>query len=99
MLDADGSSDAAEMAGLLDALLDGAGFVQGSRFLPGGGSDDLIFTRRLGDGLLSDLVNRLFGTYTDLCYGLQHVLLALPRIAAGRCDGFEVETQLNIRTE
>lgn len=56
-------------ARLIDALLDGAGFVQGSRFLPGGGSDDLTLTRRLGDGLLSGLVNRLFGPYTDPCYG------------------------------
>jgi glycosyltransferase involved in cell wall biosynthesis len=36
MLDADGSTDAAEMARFLDALRGGADFVKGSRFLPGG---------------------------------------------------------------
>jgi hypothetical protein len=57
------------MTCFVDALCDGARFVNGSRFLPGG-SDDLILTRRLGKGLLRGLVNRLFGTsYTDLCYG------------------------------
>jgi hypothetical protein len=68
MLDA-GSTNAGEMTRFVDAHCDGAHFVNGSRFLPDG-SDDLILTRRLGKGLLSGLVNRLFGTsYTDLCYG------------------------------
>jgi glycosyltransferase involved in cell wall biosynthesis len=98
MLDADGSTDAAEMARFIDALLDGADFVKGSRFLPGGGSDDLTFTRRLGNGLLSGLVNRLFGTsYTDLCYGYNAFWSrCLPSLRVD-CDGFEVETLLNIR--
>jgi glycosyltransferase involved in cell wall biosynthesis len=70
MLDADGSTDAAEIPFFIDALLDGADFVKGSGSFPGGGSDDLTLTRRLGNGLLSRLVNQLFGTsYTDLCYG------------------------------
>jgi glycosyltransferase involved in cell wall biosynthesis len=98
MLDADGSTDAAEMARFLDALRGGADFVKGSRFLPGGGSDDLTLIRRLGNGLLSGLVNRLFGTsYTDLCYGYNAFWArCLPALGVD-CDGFEVETLLNIR--
>jgi glycosyltransferase involved in cell wall biosynthesis len=98
MLDADGSTDAAEMARFVDALLDGADFVKGSRFLPGGGSDDLTLTRRLGNGLLSGLVNRLFGTsYTDLCYGYNAFWSRCLQSLRVDCDGFEVETLLNIR--
>jgi glycosyltransferase involved in cell wall biosynthesis len=98
MLDADGSTDAAEMARFVDALCDGADFVKGSRFLPGGGSDDLTWTRRLGNGLLSGLVNRLFGTsYTDLCYGYNAFWARCLESLRVDCDGFEVETLLNIR--
>jgi glycosyltransferase involved in cell wall biosynthesis len=98
MLDADGSTDAAEMTSFIDALLDGADFVKGSRFLPGGGSDDLTLTRRLGNGLLSGLVNRLFGTsYTDLCYGYNAFWSRCLESLEVDCDGFEVETLLNIR--
>jgi glycosyltransferase involved in cell wall biosynthesis len=98
MLDADGSTDGREMARFVEALLNGADFVKGSRFLPGGGSDDLTWTRRLGNGLLSSLVNLLFGTrYTDLCYGYNSFWTrCLPSLRVD-CDGFEVETLLNIR--
>jgi glycosyltransferase involved in cell wall biosynthesis len=98
MLDADGSTDAVEMTRFIEALRDGADFVKGSRFLPGGGSDDLTLTRRLGNSLLSRLVNRLFGTsYTDLCYGYNAFWSrCLPSLQVD-CDGFEVETLLNIR--
>jgi glycosyltransferase involved in cell wall biosynthesis len=98
MLDADGSTDAAEMARFVQALRDGADFVKGSRFLPGGGSDDLTWLRRLGNGVLSGLVNRLFGTsYTDLCYGYNAFWSRCLDALAVDCDGFEVETLLNIR--
>lgn len=52
----------------------------------------------MGNRILSTLVNILFGTrYTDLCYGYnafwaQH----LPKLALD-CDGFEVETVMNVR--
>jgi glycosyltransferase involved in cell wall biosynthesis len=98
MLDADGSTDAREMGRFIDALLDGADFVKGSRFLPGGGSDDLTLTRRVGNGLLSRVVNRLFGTgYTDLCYGYNAFWAHCLEFLQVDCDGFEVETLLNIR--
>jgi glycosyltransferase involved in cell wall biosynthesis len=98
MLDADGSTDAAEMARFVEALLDGADFVKGSRFLPGGGSDDLTLTRRLGNALLSGLVNRMFGTgYTDLCYGYNAFWSRCLESLNVDCHGFEVETLLNIR--
>jgi glycosyltransferase involved in cell wall biosynthesis len=98
MLDADGSTDAGEMGRFVDALLDGADFVKGSRFLPGGGSDDLTPIRRLGNGVLSGLVNRLFGTnYTDLCYGYNAFWSGCLQALHLDCDGFEVETLLNIR--
>jgi len=98
MLDADGSSDPAEIPRFLRALEEGADFAKGSRFTPGGGSDDITPLRRAGNAALSGAVNVLFGTrYTDLCYGYnafkRHCLESLNV----DCEGFEVETLINIR--
>jgi glycosyltransferase involved in cell wall biosynthesis len=48
-LDADGSTDAAEIPRFVSALCNGADFVKGSRFAQGGASSDITFTRRLGN--------------------------------------------------
>lgn len=112
MIDADGSMDPEEIPRFVSALLDGADFAKGSRFLTGGGSCDITRLRSLGNRMLSDLVNILYGTeYTDLCYGFnvfwRKHLPALrldsttPQLTGGDGqlwgDGFEVETLINIR--
>ena len=70
MVDADGSADPAEILQFVRALLDGADFAKGTRFAVGGGSSDITRLRRLGNRMLSGLVNVLCRTkYSDLCYG------------------------------
>src|SRR6266498_1568973 len=70
MLDADGSTSPAEIPRFVDALVAGADFAKGSRFVEGGGSSDITRLRRTGNHLLSGAVNALYGTdYTDLCPG------------------------------
>lgn len=70
MLDADGSTDASEIPWFVSALVSGAHFAKGSRFAPGGGSDDITLFRHWGNSALNSLVNGMFGTsYGDLCYG------------------------------
>jgi glycosyltransferase involved in cell wall biosynthesis len=98
MLDADGSTDPAEIPAYLDRLFAGADFAKGSRFMEGGGSDDITPVRRLGNRCLNGVVNLLFGTeYTDLCYGYNAFWSeVLPKIDVN-CDGFEVETLINVR--
>lgn len=112
MIDADGSTDPDEIPRFVDALTAGADFAKGSRFRPGGHSDDITPLRRLGNRGLNGLVNMLFRTrFTDLCYGYnafwRRVLPSLglpstdlPRPPSGAKlwgDGFEVETLMNIR--
>ena len=48
MMDADGSSDPREIPRFIDALLAGAYFAIGSRFIEEGGSADITRLRRLG---------------------------------------------------
>lgn len=97
-LDADGSTDPAEIPRFVGALCNGADFVKGSRFAQGGASSDITLTRRLGNRALNALVNLLYGTsYTDLCYGFNAFWArCLPYLRID-CDGFEIETLMNIR--
>ena len=98
MLDADGSTDPAEIPGFVNALIEGADFAKGSRYMTGGGSEDLTLLRRLGNTFLTGTVNALFRVdYTDLCYGFMAFWRrCLPQLNVD-CTGFEVETLLTLR--
>jgi glycosyltransferase involved in cell wall biosynthesis len=112
MVDADGSADPAEIPQFVKALLDGADFAKGTRFAGGGGSDDITRLRRMGNWVLSTLVNLLCRTeYSDLCYGYNAFWrrcvpefglkpeLDVPDGGGTKLwgDGFEVETLINVR--
>jgi glycosyltransferase involved in cell wall biosynthesis len=107
MIDADGSTDPAEIPDFVAALVSGADFAKGSRFTSAGGSDDITHVRRIGNKGLNWLVNQLFETtFTDLCYGYnafwrRHlVVLDLPPTETEEAqwgDGFEIETVINVR--
>jgi hypothetical protein len=98
MLDADGSMDPAETPAFVGALLSGADFAKGSRFLQGGGTMDMPFYRRLGNWAFVVLVRLLFGgRYSDLCYGYNAFWTrVLPQLNLDG-DGFEIETMMNVR--
>jgi glycosyltransferase involved in cell wall biosynthesis len=98
MLDADGSADPCEIPRFVEALVNGYDFAKGSRFIQGGQSHDLTWVRRLGCLGLSILVNVLFGTkFSDLCYGYNAFWRSCLDSVEVDCDGFEVETLVNIR--
>jgi len=97
-MDADGSTDGAEIIQFVGALVTGADFAKGSRFTGSGGSDDITAGRRYGNRLLSMLVNRMFRTqFTDLCYGYNAFWRRHLSALRIDCPGFEVETLMNIR--
>jgi glycosyltransferase involved in cell wall biosynthesis len=111
MIDADGSTDPAEIPLFVQALVDGADFAKGSRFMATAGSADITRLRRAGNKALNTFVNLLFRTsYSDLCYGynafwahcrpvfdLDHTSEAPSGGAKLWGDGFEIETLLNLR--
>ncbi len=106
MIDADGSTDPAEIPAFVSALTGGADFAKGSRFAPGAGSSDITPLRRLGNKVLGLVVNAMYGTrYSDLCYGYNAFWTsAVPSFelrpdGAEKAwgDGFEIETLLNLR--
>lgn len=98
MLDADGSTDPAEIPAYIGPLLAGADFAKGSRFIQGGGTADMSVVRRVGNWGFVRMVQMLHGgQFTDLCYGYnafwRRVLPALDLDG----DGFEIETLMNVR--
>ena len=112
MFDADGSADPLEIPRFVQALIDGADVAKGSRFVAGGGSEDITRFRSLGNYGLNLITNVLLGSrYTDLCYGYNAFWRRLvpglelgdhtrPMGADGKMewgDGFEIETVLNCR--
>ena len=98
MMDADGSTDPQEIQRFIEALLAGADFAKGSRFIGDGGSADITLVRKLGNRALSSLVNRLFRVhFTDLCYGYNAFWKGCFDFFEIDCDGFEVETLIHLR--
>jgi len=102
MMDADGSMKAWEIPLYIKAIASGADVVKGSRFLPGGGSEDLSFVRKFGNLFFLSLVNWLWSAdYTDLCYGFG----AFRREALNRLQpclnstNFEIETEICIKSK
>ncbi len=99
MMDADGSMDPAEIPAFVGALLSGADFVKGSRFMQGGGTDDMEWYRRLGNwGFVKLVTLRFGGRFTDLCYGyIAFWRESLNRLSLENDDGFEIETSMNVQ--
>lgn len=102
MLDGDGSMRPEEIPMFLKGIYSGADIVKGSRFIGGGGSEDLSLLRRFGNTLFVVLVNTIWGSnFTDLCYGF----MAFRKDAAKklcpilRSKGFNIETEILIKAK
>ena len=98
MMDADGSMDPDEILLFVAALMSGADFAKGSRFLQGAGTSDMTLFRRIGNLYLTYAVRLLYGSsFSDLCYGYMAFWRKHVPILRSDCDGFEIETLINIR--
>jgi glycosyltransferase involved in cell wall biosynthesis len=98
MLDGDGSMDPQEIGWLVTPLQHEYDFVKGSRYVTGGGSDDLTWLRSSGNKVLTALANAvLHSDYSDLCYGYIALRRECVDILELESDGFEIETELIVR--
>ena len=97
-VDADGSEAPEEIHAFVGALLTGADYAKGSRFIEGGGTSDMPALRKWGNWALVALVRMLFrGTkFTDLCYGYNAYWARVAPVLLD-ADGFEIETVMNLR--
>lgn len=98
MIDADGSMIPEEAIVFISALMAGADLVKGSRFLQGAGTDDMSLFRMLGNWGLTQAVRLLYGgVFSDLCYGYMAFWAKYVPTLNCDCDGFEIETLINVR--
>ena len=98
MLDADGSMVPEEAMVFVSALMAGADLVKGSRFIQGAGTDDMSLFRMTGNWGLTLIVRLLYGgCFSDLCYGYMAFWTKHLTALNCDCDGFEVETLINVR--
>ncbi len=97
-MDADLSHRPNEMKLLVDGIEIGYDVCMGSRFIAGGGTDDMPIIRVLGNKFFVWLVNTLFGAnYSDLCYGYRSFKRqALHKLNLKEC-GFGIETEISIK--
>jgi glycosyltransferase involved in cell wall biosynthesis len=97
-IDADGSMDPEQIPAFIAPLISGYDYVKGSRFLPGSGTLDMPWLRRLGNRIFTTLVNLLYGTrYTDLCYGYNAFWKKRLEVLNLKSDGFEIETEMHVQ--
>ena len=97
-LDADCSMHPCEIPLLTAALMAGADFAKGSRFIQGGGTADMSWFRSVGNWGLMQIVNVLYGgSFSDLCYGYFAFWRRHLSVIDPTCDGFEVETFVKLQ--
>ncbi|MDQ1060575.1 glycosyltransferase involved in cell wall biosynthesis [Arthrobacter globiformis] len=98
MLDADGSMDPQEIGWFVSPLQHEFDFVKGSRYVTGGGSEDITLLRSAGNRALTRLANVvLHSNYSDLCYGYIAMRRECLQILELESEGFEIETELIVR--
>jgi glycosyltransferase involved in cell wall biosynthesis len=97
-LDADCSMHPCEIPLLVAALMAGADFAKGSRFIQGAGTADMSWFRSVGNWGLTQVVNVLYGgSFSDLCYGYFAFWRRHLSVIDPACDGFEVETFIEMQ--
>jgi glycosyl transferase family 2 len=97
-LDADGSTDPAEIPSFVGCLLAGADYAKGTRFIQGAASTDITPLRRFGNMGFVTLANILFGTqFSDITYGYNAFWRHHREKLALEIDGWAHEIVGNIR--
>ncbi len=97
-MDADLSNEPKELRLLIDAIDIGYDICTGSRFIIGGGSEDIPPLRVFGNKFFVFLVNLLFrANYTDMCYGYRSFRKGVPERLRLKEKGFGIETEINIK--
>jgi glycosyltransferase involved in cell wall biosynthesis len=97
-MDADLSHRPKELLLLITGIETGYDMCAGSRFITGGGSEDITFIRRIGNKFFVTLGNLLYGAkYTDICYGYNAFTRRSIRKLHLEESGFGIETDMHTK--
>lgn len=99
-MDADLSNRPNELKLLIAGIEAGYDVCMGSRFLTGGGSDDMPLIRIIGNKFFVAMVNLMYGShYTDMCYGYRSFAKGISRKLRLTETGFGIETEISIKVQ
>ncbi len=99
-MDADLSHRPKELKLLITAIEAGYDVCMGSRFLTGGGSEDMPAFRRFGNKAFVYMVNALYNAhYSDLCYGYRSFSRSATKKLDLKSVGFGIETEISIKAK
>jgi len=97
-MDADCSMLSSEIVLLVAGIQAGFDICMGSRFIQGGGTEDMPLLRVLGNKFFVFLVNNIWGmNYSDLCYGYRSFKKDCIKKLNLKQDGFGIETEISIK--
>jgi glycosyltransferase involved in cell wall biosynthesis len=97
-MDADLSMRSNEIHLLIAGIKSGYDICMGSRFIQGGGTDDMSFLRMFGNKFFIFLVNFIWNMdYTDLNYGYRSFNRSSIEKLNLKSDGFGIETEISIK--
>ncbi len=97
-MDADCSHKSSELGLLIEGIKASYDICMGSRFIQGGGTEDMPWYRKLGNKFFVFLVNLIWGMhYSDLCYGYRSFRKSCIRKLNLKCNGFGIETEIAIK--
>jgi glycosyltransferase involved in cell wall biosynthesis len=97
-MDADLSHRSVELGLLIEAIKAGYDVAMGSRFIQGGGTEDMPWYRKLGNKFFVFLVNLIWKmNYSDLCYGYRAFKKSCIRKLNLKSEGFGIEAEISIK--
>jgi len=97
-MDADCSMLPSEICLLTAGIEAGYDICMGSRFIQGGGTEDMPLIRKIGNKFFVFLVNFFWNmNYSDLCYGYRAFRKSIIKKLDLKKNGFGIETELSIR--
>jgi glycosyltransferase involved in cell wall biosynthesis len=97
-MDADCSHVALEFGLLIEGIKAGFDVCMGSRFIQGGGTEDMPWYRKFGNKFFAWLVNLFWDTnYSDLCYGYKSFRKDAVKKLNLNSVGFAIETEMAIK--
>ena len=97
-MDADYSHKSSEIGLLTEGIKAGFDICMGSRFIQGGGTEDMPWYRKIGNKFFVFLVNSIWNMdYSDLCYGYRSFRKSCIKKLRLKQDGFGIETEIAIK--
>lgn len=97
-MDADQSHRPKELRLLIAGIETGYDMCAGSRFITGGGSEDITLFRRFGNKMFVALGNLLYGShYTDIAYGYNAFTRSTIKRLRLTETGFGIETDMHTK--